>query len=213
MVSSLERALVRSVAWLAPGLIAALPLLAVPTSDHLLLVTTVHLAGLVALGLGTAWALAPLADDTWFAGTRLSPESRLLVSAAGAVALATGVVGLATLATSAALRLAPSLQFLQLLSALDIAWAGAAIVIGLRRWRGDAAAAAGGLALAVVCVWSIWRYLDRVGFTAEGGWRVDGGELMTLVIPYDIVAAAVAVAVLVLGTRRSQRTAQPSPQS
>ena len=205
--------MVRSVGWLAVGLAPALPLLAVPSSDRLLLVATVHLSALVALGLATAWSLAPLADDTWFAGTALSVEVRRLVSAAGVVALATGVVGLATLATSAALRLAPSLQFLQLLSALDIAWAGAAIVIGLRRWRGDAAAAAGGLALAVVCVWSIWRYLDRVGFAADGGWQVVGGQLMTLVIPYDMAAAAVAIAVLVIGTRRSQRTAQPSPQS
>jgi hypothetical protein len=212
-VSSLERALVRSVRWLVAGLVAALPLLAVPTSDHLFAVTTIHLSMLVALGLAVAWALTPLADDTWFAGTRLSVEWRLQVSAAGVVALATGVVGLVTLASSAALRLQPSLQFLQLLSALDIAWAGAAIVVGLRRWHGRGAAAGGGLALGVVCVWSIWRYLDQVGFTADGGWQVDGGRLMALVIPYDMAAATVAVAVLVVGTRRAHRTAQPSPQS
>lgn len=212
-MSSLERALVRSVVWLLAGLVAALPLLAVPSSDHLLAVTTIHLSVLVAFGLATAWALAPLADDTWFGGTRLSGESRLLVSGAGVVVLATGVIGLTTLASSAALRFQPSLQFLQLLSALDIAWAGAAIVLGLRRWRGDAAAAAGGLTLAVVCVWSIWRYLDRVGFAQDGGWRVDGGQLVALVIPYDMAAAVAAVVALVVGTRRAHRTAQLSPHS
>ncbi len=209
----MEQALVRSVGWLAAGLVMSLPLLALPTSDHLLLVTTIHLTALVGLGLATAWALTPLADDTWFAATRLGGEWRLLASATGVVALATGVVGLVTLASSAALRLAPSLQFLQLLSALDIAWAGAAIVVGLRRWRGDVAAVGGGVALAVVCVWSIWRYLDQVGFAADGGWQVDGERLMTLVIPYDMAAAVVAAAVLVVGTRRVHRTAQPSPQS
>ncbi len=213
-MTSLERALVRSAVWLGGGLAATLPLLLVSVGDDdRLALVTVHLAALVALGLGVAWVLTPLADDTWFAGTIAEREWRLLVSAAGVVALATGVVALITLASSAALRLAPSLQFLQLLSALDIAWAGGALVVGMRRWQGRVAAATAGLVLAVVCVWSIWRYLDRVGFAADGGWQVDGGELMTLVIPYDMAAATVAVVVLVIGTRRAQPIAHPSAQS
>lgn len=199
--------------FLAVGLLAAVPMFLLPMTDDLLLASTLHLSAVVLLGLAAAVVLAPLADDTWFAGTGLGRLMRSLASAAGVVALVTGMVALVTLATSAALRFQPSLQFLQLLSALDIAWAAAAIVIGAYRWRGRAMAVVAGLLTGTVCIWSIWRYLDQVGFAEDGGWLLDGAELMRLVIPVDMVAGVVAIAVLVAGSRSRYRMEQPRPQS
>ena len=64
------------------------------------------------------------------------------------------------------------------------------------------------------CVWSIWNYLDAVGFGSDGEWIVSGSDLMTLVIPYDMAAAVVAVILFLLGVRKvAHATAQDSPQS
>ncbi len=206
--------MVRAIPYLAAGAAAALPLLLVPQTAHYLTLSTVHLSAVVLLGLALAFHLSELTEEPgWFEGYLVKASTRRLLAAVFAVVLTTGVVALVTLATAAALRIQPSLQFLQLLSALDIAWAGAAIVIGLRRWAGTRAAIAGGLVLGVVCVWSVWRYLRNVGFEADGGWRVDGGALLEFVLPYDMAAAVIAVVVLVVGTRRSHAIAQPSVQS
>ncbi len=120
------------------------------------------------------------------------------------MAVTTGLVGLVTLASSAALGYAPSLQFLQLLSALDIAWAAAALVLGVRWLLGDGWAAVAGSLLAVVCIWSIWRYLDVVGFGPAGGWIASSDELWRYVLPFDIAAAIIALGALVAGLRVSQ---------
>lgn len=206
-----ERTLLAILPWLGAGLASALPLLAVPTGRPLL-VSTAHLAAVVGLGLAAALALAPLADEPgWFASLGAFP--RAVAAAATVIVVVTGMVGLVTLATGAALRLDPSLQFLQLLGALDIAWAAAAIVIGARRGWGRVTALAGGTVLGIVCVWSIWNYLRTVGFTAQGGWVVDAGELMRLVLPFDAAAALLAAGVLVAGTRRAHPIAQLRPQS
>lgn len=55
--------------------------------------------------------------------------------------------------------------------------------------------------LDVICVWSIWNYLRTVGFTSDGGWIVDRSSLLTLVIPYDIAAAVMAIGALTLAQR------------
>jgi hypothetical protein len=127
------------------------------------------------------------------------------------VALVTGSAALVTLATSAALRFDASMQFLQLLSALDIAWVVAAASIGARRRWGTAAASGTAIAIGIFCVWSIWRYLDTVGVGGDGEWIVNGRELMRLVLPNDLIAAVVAISLLEFGTR--YLTAQPRPQS
>jgi len=193
-VSPSERAALRTIVWAASGCAVALPLLAIPRPDDPLALITVHLAGLVLFGVGLAFALARLADDAWFGGRRA-------LSWIWVIVLVVGAVGIVTLATSAALRYDPSLQFLQALSALDIAWAAAALVLGLRRLGGRWAAVAGSAVLGVVCVWSIWRYLDTVGFGPAGEWVVDGSRIMTLVVPFDMGAAAMAVAAFGLGLR------------
>ena len=63
------------------------------------------------------------------------------------------------------------------------------------------------------CVFSIWRYLDIVGFTATGGWKVSGADLMRYVIPFDMAAAVVAVLLLWRGAHAGLRTEHARPQS
>ncbi len=208
----MERAVLATVPFLVIGLIGSLPLLLIRWSPPPLTVVIVHLSALVLLGLVAVIRLMPLAGNDWFKGQTWSPFRRLAASGISVVFLATGMVGLVTLASSAALQYPPSLQFLQLLSALDIAWAGAALMIGVyRAWRLPAAVTAGSV-LAIICVWSIWRYLDVVGFGPEGEWIVDNAALAKYVLPYDVAAAVMAVVAFVFGTRR-QAMEQASPQS
>ena len=212
-MSSLEHALVRTLLWLLPALLAAPILLAVPGQDDPFGLFIGQLAVLVAFGVALAVHLTRYLDpDGWFRGW--SALRSRLATAAVLVALVTGAVALLALATSGALRLEPSLQFLQLLSALDIAWAGAAIAFGaFMKWGSRAAAWIGGAVLGVFCIFSIWRYLDVVGFTADGGWTVSGSDLMTYVIPFDMAAAAVALVMLWVGAHTGLRTEQAKLQS
>ena len=208
----MERAVLATIPFLAIGLIGSIPLLLVRWSPPPFTIVIVHLAALVLLGLIAVILLAPLAGDGWFVGHGWSPFWRLAASGISVVFLVTGMVGLVTLASSAALQYPPSLQFLQLLSALDIAWAGAALVIGVHRaWRLPAAVTAGTL-LAIICVWSIWKYLDIVGFGPTGEWIVDSEALARYVLPFDVAAAVMAIGAFVFGTRR-QAMEQASPQS
>jgi hypothetical protein len=204
-IPGVERALGRALRWTIAGAAVSLPLLAVPQPEEsrLLAYTIGHLSALVVFGLVLVWDLLSLTDDTWFVWLR--PPRRWLAAGASTVALTVGAVALITLSTSAALRLAPSLQFLQLLSAMDIAFAAGATLIGVSWWKGRRAGAIAGTTVGVVCVWSIWRYLTVVGFASDGGWQVDAGALFAYVLPYDMAAAAVAVATLVLGAQRMTR--------
>ncbi len=213
-MTPVEHAVVHTARMLAPALLAAVVLLVVPSQEDPFGLFIVQLSALVAFGVVVAVRLAPLSSrEDWFVGSGWSSRRRRLAGAAVTVALVTGAVALLTLASSAALRLQPSLQFLQLLSALDIAWAAAAIVVGAELRWGRAAAWAGGLILGVLCVFSIWRYLDIVGFTDDGGWLVSGADLWRYVIPFDTIAATAAVLILVAGVWRPYRTAQARPQS
>ncbi|HZD22888.1 MAG TPA: hypothetical protein VE569_05730 [Acidimicrobiia bacterium] len=177
----------------------SLPLLAVPEPNpsQLVVYTLMHLSALVVFGLAVAGDLIRVMDGSWF--DWLGPTARVIASGAAVVALTVGVVALVTLPTSAALRYNPSLQFLQLLSALDIAWAAGTTLVGIgwlagRRWGRTA-----GVVVGAICVWSIWTYLNAVGFAPDGGWQVDGDALMRYVIPLDMGAAVVAVAALIVG--------------
>ena len=210
-----ERALARSLIWLAAGLLVSPLLLALPEAkpDRLLLVIRFHLGALVAFGLGVALDLARFTDGPWFVGMGRSWFRRRIGAMASIIALTTGVVALVTLASSAALGYQPSLQFLQLLSALDIAWATAGLIFGVRLMANDWWAFLAGLILAVICIWSIWRYLDVVGFTVDGGWLLSGPDLWRYVLPFDMAAAVMAVGALVVGLRMNQPTEQRRPQS
>ena len=204
----LEAALVAVTKWALVGSSLALPLLAVPSgfmTNNRLIVVTSHLTLLVFSAALLAMKLGPLLSAPWFGERRHA----LLWSAVSLVALVTGYIALVTLATSAGLRYEPSLQFLQLLSALDVAWTASALGLGvllLSGYRRSGLLAA--LVLDVICVLSIWNYLRVVGFDAAGGWLVSGRDLLTLVIPFDLAAATISVGALVAGARR--RMAQDS---
>ena len=209
-----ERAVLATVPFLATGLAVSLLLLLVPKAQGNLTLVTMQLGAVVLLGLVAAFRLVSLAGSDWYLGLRLSPFWRLVASGVSVVFLVTGMIGLVTLASSAALRYPPSLQFLQLLSALDIAWVATAAILGAWRGLGRTAAAIVGAVVGVACVWSIWNYLRVVGFAPDGGWLVDGDRLWRLVIPADTVFAIFAVTAFVLGTRHAaQAMEQASPQS
>jgi len=210
----IERALLRVVPFLVGGLILSLPLLAVTPGDSPLGWFIVQLVVLVAIGHAMTITVMNLGDEPWFTAMPWSPAWRSIASGVGLVVLVTGTVGLITLASSAALGFDPSLQFLQLLSALDIAWAGAALTIGVYRTFSRGWAIAAGSVLGIVCVWSIWNYLSIVGFGPGGSWIVSGPDLARYVIPFDIAAALMAVVFFLVGVRSQvHATEQPSPQS
>lgn len=203
MRSPLESAVARAVPYLAGGLVATPVLFLVPSGTQVFFVSVAHLSLLVAFGLALTLALAPLITDDWFADRLWGASRRRLAGGVALVVIATGVVALVTLASSAALRLEPSLQFLQLLSSLDISWVASAVIVGGHRLWSRPAAGLAGLVIGAACVLSIWNYLRIVGFTDDGGWLLDGTELMRLVIPFDVMAGIIAGAVLFIGTRRA----------
>ncbi len=201
----LERAFVLWSRWVVVGVAPAVLLLAVSPTISIAFVLT-HLSFLVAYGIVVAVSLAPVADDRPFTSYEMVERWRWFSGAAVVVVLATGATALAALATSAAARYQPSLQFLQLLSAVDIAWAGAALYLGVRWWRNGRTAKFAAAALGVFCVWSLWNYLSFVGLAADGGWLVDGGAMMRRIIPFDMVAAGVALVALWLGAGNKAAT-------
>ena len=210
----IERALVRALYWLIGGLVGSLPLLLIDADGDPTTVFLIQLSGLVAYGVALAIALIPMSGPDWFDGSGWRLGTRLIGSGVGVVVLTTGVIGLVTLASSAALRYDPSTQFLQLLSALDIAWVTAAVIIGAQRAWSRIVAVVGGVMMGIVCVWSIWFYLDAVSFGPNGEWIVSGSDLWTRVIPFDMAAAIIAIGVFAFGTyRAAQVMEQPSAQS
>lgn len=188
--------------WTLIGAVGSVILLAVPGSfiaGHQLAIVIVHLSILVGSATVLTWRLAEKVDEGFFSGVRRP----WLASAVSIVALVVGYAALVTLASSAALRYDPSLQFLQLLSAMDVAWSAAALGLGARViTRSDRIGRMAAIALDVICVFSIWNYLRVVGFDPEGGWVVDRAELLTLVIPFDVVAAIMAVGALLAAEQR-----------
>jgi hypothetical protein len=200
--ASLEDAADEAFPYLLDGLgVAALGLL-VPVSLRIGLRFGGQLILLVIFGLLLAARLLPLIDTPWFGNRGLSATRRVMATGLGAVIIVTGVVGLVTLASSAALRFQPSTQFLQLLSALDIAWAASTVMVALYWLRGRTAAIVGGALVGVLCIATIFRYLDAVGFTKRGRWLLNGGELWTYVIPYDLAVAIIAIGLFVYAARR-----------
>ncbi|MDH3499204.1 MAG: hypothetical protein OEM97_03700 [Acidimicrobiia bacterium] len=207
---AVEAAVAPAFKWLLAGLATALPLLLVDGDVPSLFVA--QLVALTAFALGLVSRIAPTSDVTWFASIRARRTS-MFASAAAVVVVVTGVTGLVTLATTAALRFHPSTQFLQLISALDIAWVTAAVVVGVRWLASSRAGIIAGGVIGIVCVWSIWRYVDNVGFAPDGSWIVSRIALEQYVLPYDAMAALVAIGVVAGGIRRRQLRPQPSAQS
>lgn len=202
MAHPLEEALAIATKWTLIGAASSLVLLAVPTSftaEHRLFVVIAHLVILVGSATALSGRLTGALDRGFFSNLR----SAWLASCVSIVAIVVGYTALVTLASSAALRYDPSLQFLQLLSSLDVAWSAAALGLGARALaRSDRLGTAAAIALDVICVFSIWNYLRVVGFDADGGWVVDRSQLLTLVIPFDVAAAVMAIGSLMAADRR-----------
>jgi len=199
-----EGAILATVPFLVVG-IGVSPFLLLVRGGDPMATFLVHLGGLVGLGLVAAVRLASLAGGNWFSARGWSPRVRLAASGIAVVFLVTGLLGLVTLASAAALRYPPSLQFLQLLSALDIAWVTTALLLGVDRAVGRRMAVPAAVVLGAACVWSIERYLAVVGLGPDGGWLVDGRALERIVIPADTVAALLAVAAFAWGTVAAAR--------
>jgi hypothetical protein len=183
--------------------VLSVPLLFVPAGSDRRWDVSIHLSLLAIFSLALAWRLPDSEPGSWFADRPWSTSRRFFVATVAGVVLVTGVTALVTLATAAALRYQPSLQFLQLLSALDIAWVVSGTTLAVRSLWGRRAALAAGSLMAVLCVLSIVLYLASVGLAADDGWLLDGGELMRLVIPSDIVAATITIGLLLLAAHRS----------
>ncbi len=195
-----------STRWVLIGVaISPIGLLSGSTSDDSrLVIVTLHLVALTAAIFALTCRLASVFDPPAFAA-RSRFASRLGTDAA-LVALVTGFAALVTLASSAALRYQPSLQYLQLLSVLDIAWTTSGFYLGVRRmlttrWAGPAA----GVFMGTMCVFSLTRYMAVIGFGPDGGWDVQAPDMLRLVIPADVIAAVLTVGALVLGARRWAR--------
>lgn len=199
----LDQAILRATPWLIGGLVAATPLLLVPGSDDRRWDLIIHLSLLVAFSIGLTWRLGQVNAEGWFADRQWSGFIRFMAGATALVVIVTGVTALVALASSAALRFEPSLQFLQLLSALDIAWVVAGTTLATRYLWGTWAAVIAGSMMSVICVLSIALYLGEVGLNADGGWLVDGSQMLRLVLPFDVVAAIMTVSLVMLAARRS----------
>lgn len=199
----------RLLMWGVPLSIGMLLVRAPAADDGLLLYTLVHLTVVQIATFTLLMKLTHLTDQPWFTHTKRA----WLASVASLVAAAVGFSGLLTLATSAAARYDVSLQFLQLLSSLDIAWVVAALYIGARKLWGNGTALVLGSVILAACVASIALYLQAVGFTDSGGWLVDGAAMYRIVVSSDTVAAVLALAVLLAASRSDQRTEQARPHS
>lgn len=228
-----ERLTARLSLGLATALLPTPLLLAVPApgTDHegLLAASTAHLATSMGLALMLSlWVVWPTFrgwtnERLWFAGLR--EPARFFATAVVHVAAVGGVTLLVALAWAAALRLQPSLQYLQLISVLDVVWGVVALTAALGFLSRSLptpvgrSATAGVVSLFVAyCQWPLWRYLANVGFTPDGGWKVDGGAMWRYILPFDMVAALFVLSVVGLalwraaGTVRQQTTGHAGRQ-
>jgi amino acid transporter len=112
---SMEAAIGRAAPFLLAGLVVSPLLLLVPAETGRIELSIAHLTVLVTAGLALTAALAPLSTAAWFVNRSWGSQRRNLAGLVVLVVIVTGVIALVTLASSAALRLQPSLQFLQLL--------------------------------------------------------------------------------------------------
>jgi hypothetical protein len=200
--SRFEQAVFATLGPLLVALAASIPLLFLPRPDDREFDFLLHLIALVAFSLVLTWRLAPAADEPWFPDRSLLPRPQRLATNTALIVIITGATALVTLASSAAMQYDPSLQFLQLLSALDIAWVVAGTVLAVRLLWGRTAALIAGWMMSIICILSIAAYLSEVGLDAASGWLVDGTQLLRLVIPFDIVAALITIGLTVLAARR-----------
>jgi hypothetical protein len=134
----------------------------------------IHLSILVLFLFALTWRLRRSGDRPWFGGRDWSSSRRRLATAVALFVIVAGVAALVAIASSAALQYQPSLQFLHLLLALDIARVVAGTTLAVRALWGDTTAFAAGFMMSVISVLSIVLYLTDVGLGTNDGWLVDG---------------------------------------
>lgn len=205
--SQLEDAVLDAFPFLVDALgISALGLL-VPSSLPLRGRVVVQLTLISVFALYLAYRLLRRLDPVWFEGAPITSSQRAFGTALGVVVIVTGSVGLVALASSAALRLRPPTQLLQLLSALDIAWAATTVMVAsFWLWNRVRVALLQGAAVVALCVFAYYRYVDEVAFGPSGAWRLRASELWEYVLVYDIAIAVIAIALLVFAVRRKGAT-------
>jgi len=213
-MNTIEHSLSVVAKWALPALLVSLLGLAIPGDWDLEALFLTHLALLAiwSLGLGRNMVHSVATHGLWF--SHLDRPKARRATAVGVVAAVSLATMLVTLASSAALRYDPSTQFLQLLSAFDIAWVVTGLIIGLsfRLRRGMWMTA--GVAMTVMCLFSIYLYVDAVGFGRNGEWLVQAAEMLRLVIPFDVAAAIMTTAAILWGSSEvAYPMAQPSDQS
>lgn len=201
--SQLETVVLAVFPWLIGGLLASSALLLVPASADRRWDLIIHLCVLVLFSLTLTWRMPTIEVDSWFPQQTWPTARRFFAAAAALVVVVTGITALVTLASTAAMRYPPSLQFLQLLSALDIAWVVAGTTLAVRHLLGRIPALLAGGMMSVVCVLSILLYLAEVGLSSDGGWLVDGGQMLRLIIPFDVAAAVITLGLLAVASRHS----------
>lgn len=210
-----EQALRRAVVWILAGaavgsiVVGLMP--APGPDDGLFAYAMAHLTALVLYAGVHAWSQWDLLHQPgWFAS--LTPVRRRLWSLVAVVVLTTAVGGLVALPTVAAARYDVSMQYLQILSAIDIAWVVGGSLLGARRLGGRIAGVGAWAIMTVLCIASIWRYLDVVGFTETGGWLVDGDAMLRIVITADAMGALIAISLMVAGSivDGRRRAAEPA---
>ena len=163
----------------------------------------VQLVMISVFGIYLAFRLLKRLEPVWFDSSPITATQRVFGTGLGVVIIVTGCVGLVTLASSAALRLRPATQFLQLLSTLDIAWAASTVMVAAYwLWSRVRVALFGGLVVVAACTVTLARYVDEAAFGPNGGWRLTASELWEYVLPYDIGVAAIAIGMLFYAVRK-----------
>lgn len=200
-MSSVETALIRTLLWTSVGVAAAFPTLVVPAPQDPRLTALVHMTLLGLCAMALVFHLAPLTDEPWFGGGNLGLVGRRAAGWLAVTAMVIASAATVAAATAAALRYDPSMQYLIVVGAAFAALPGALAALGTRRRFGPGAAAAAAGVIAGVVVWSLWRYLDRVGVGVDGAWVVDGARFGTLVVPFLAAAWVAAAMLFTAGTR------------
>lgn len=205
-----ETLLIRLLLWASAGVATVVPLLILPPPSDPLAPALLHAALMLLFVAGLTFHLGGVAAAEWF--------SHLAMGAVGRRALGWGVVisGVAAAAvpvvvvSGAGLRLAPSLQYHQLLFVLGSGLPLAAIVLGVRRRFGATAAVWSAGVVGAGLVWAMWRYLSQSGLDAAGGWVVAGIEMRSLVVPWVAGCWVLGLVAFTFGVRAA---AASSPQA
>lgn len=209
---TLESSALLTFPWLPGGLVVSLPLLLLTQANDRRWEAMIHLSLLVLFLFALSWRLGRSGDHPWFADRGWSESRRRLVTNVALIIILTGVAVVVTLASSAAMRYQPSLQFPQLLSALESLGLSPEPHLPCVPY-GETVPPSQRPMMSIIYVLSIGLYLAAVGLFADQGRLVDGEQILRLVLPFDVAAAAITIGLTVSPVGCAQETEQASAQS